>query len=122
MIFDSRTISDWQTRGITDVSCFLVARGCAGEKVQVEEWISPWMDTKTIGQNSITFHTRTSESDFFESIRITRSWSKWIVSGDAVNTHCGCGSSFARKTGNPLQDKARHMRELIRQKKEKAHQ
>ena len=37
MIFDSRTISDWQTRGITDVSCFLVARGCAGEKVQVEE-------------------------------------------------------------------------------------
>ena len=80
------------------------------------------MDTKTIGQNSITFHTRSSEFDFFESIRITRSGSKWIVSGESVNTHCGCGSSFARKTGNALQDKARRMKELIRQKKEKAHE
>ncbi|MFZ2255986.1 MAG: hypothetical protein WAW59_01780 [Patescibacteria group bacterium] len=79
------------------------------------------MDTKIVGQDSITFHTRGSESDFFRDIRITRSGTKWIVSGEAVNTHCGCGSSFARKTGNPLQDKARRMKELIRQKKEKAH-
>lgn len=79
------------------------------------------MDVKIKGQNSITFHTRDSESDFFESIRITKSEGKWIVSGDAVNTHCGCGSSFARKSGNPIIDKARRMKELIRQKKEKAH-
>lgn len=122
MIFDSRTLSDWQARGITDVSCFLVNRGCAGEKVQIQEGIEQTMDTRSIGQNSITFHTRSSEADFFRDIRITQSGKKWIVSGDVVNTHCGCGSSFARKTGNPLQDKARRMKELIRQKKEKAHQ
>lgn len=122
MIFDKSTIADWQTRGITDVSCFLIARGCAGEKVQVQEGMADGMDKKTKGHNGITFHTRTSESDFFQDIRITRSRTKWIVTGDAVNTHCGCGSSFVRKTGNPLQDKARLMKEIIRQKKEKAHQ
>lgn len=79
------------------------------------------MNTKIQGQNSITFHTIDSESDFFESIRITKAGTKWIVSGDTVNTHCGCGSSFARKTGNPIRDKVARMKELIRQKKEKAH-
>ena len=122
MIFDPHTLRDWETRGITDVSCFLIARGCAGEKVQVQEWVTDGMDKKIKGQNSITFHTRTSEADFFQDIRITRSGSKWIVVGDAVNTHCGCGSSFARKSGNPIQDKVARMKELIRQKKEKAHE
>jgi hypothetical protein len=79
------------------------------------------MDIQFLGQNSITFHTRTSEADFFRDIRITRSGKKWIVSGDGVNAHCGCGSSFARKTGNPLQDKVTRMKELMRQKKEKVH-
>lgn len=122
MIFDKNTLLDWQTRGITDVSCFLIARGCAGEKVQVEEWIADGMDKKIKNQNSITFHTRSSEVDFFSDIRITRSGNKWIVSWDAVNTHCGCGSSFSRKSWNPIIDKARRMKELIRQKKEKAHE
>ena len=80
------------------------------------------MDTRTLDQSGITFHTRSSESDFFDSIRITHSGSKWIVSGEAINTHCGCGSSFARKTGNPIIDKARYLKEIIRQKKEKAHE
>ncbi len=80
------------------------------------------MDKKIQSQNSITFHTRDSESDFFESIRITKSGSKWIVSGVAINTHCGCWSSFARKTGNPVLDKARYIKEIIRQKKEKTHE
>jgi len=122
MIFDKNTIIDWEARGITDVSCFLVARGCAWEKIQVTEWVVEGMDKKTISQNNITFHTRSFESDFFSDIRITRSWVKWIVSWEAINTHCGCGSSFSRKTGNLLQDKVARMKELIRQKKEKAHE
>lgn len=80
------------------------------------------MDDTSLNQNSITFHTRSFEADFFENIRITRSGSKWIVSWDAVNTHCGCGSSFSRKSGNTIQDKITRMKERIRQKKEKAHQ
>ena len=80
------------------------------------------MDIETMDQNGIVFHIRSTEADFFAHIRFTRSGTKWIVSGDSINTHCWCGSSFARKTGNSLQDKARRMKELIRQKKEKAHQ
>ncbi len=38
------------------------------------------MDDVSLNQNSITFHTRSFEVDFFENIRITRSGSKWIVS------------------------------------------
>ena len=121
MIFDSRTISDWQTRGITDVSCFLIARGCAGEKVQVIEGIEADMDNSESNKHGITFHTRASESTFFQGIRITYVWQKWIVSWDNVNTHCGCGSSFSRKSGNPIQDKVARMKERMRQKKEKAH-
>jgi hypothetical protein len=39
MIFDPHTLRDWETRGITDVSCFLIERGCAGEKISVVEGI-----------------------------------------------------------------------------------
>jgi Fe-S cluster assembly iron-binding protein IscA len=121
MIFDSHTIRDWEIRGITDVSCFLIERGCAWEKVSVVEGIEPDMDDKSMSQNSITFHTRDSEVSFFSDIRITHIGNKWIVAWDNINTHCGCGSSFARKTGNALEDKIVQMKEHIRQKKEKAH-
>jgi hypothetical protein len=121
MIFDPHTIRDWETRGITDVSCFLIERGCAWEKVSVIEGIQSDMDDNSMSQNSITFHTRAIEMEFFSDIRITHAGAKWIVSWETVNTHCGCGSSFSRKTGNALQDKITRTKELIRQKKEKAH-
>jgi hypothetical protein len=80
MIFDPHTLRDWETRGITDVSCFLIERGCAGEKVSVIEGIEPDMDDNSMSQNNITFHTRTSEVSFFSGIRITHAGAKWIVS------------------------------------------
>jgi Fe-S cluster assembly iron-binding protein IscA len=119
--FDKRTLDDWKQRDIADVSYFLIERGCAGQKVAVFEEISPDMDHRYTGQENITFHTRSIETDFFSDIRITHAGSKWIVSGNAINTHCGCGSSFSRLTGNALQDKITRTRELIRQKKEKVH-
>lgn len=67
-------------------------------------------------------HLRGGEVDFFRDIRITHVGARWIVSGDTINVHCGCGSSFSRKTGNPILDKARLMKEKIRQKKEKSHE
>jgi hypothetical protein len=80
MIFDAHTIRDWETRGITDVSCFLIERGCAGQKVSVVEGIEMDMDNNSMSQNSITFHTRDSEASFFPDIRITHAGAKWIVS------------------------------------------
>ena len=79
MIFDPHTLRDWETRGLTDVSCFLIERGCAGEKVSVIEGIEPGMDDSSMSQNSITFHTRAIESVFFSDIRITHTGAKWIV-------------------------------------------
>jgi hypothetical protein len=80
MIFDPHTLRDWETRGITDVSCFLIERGCAGEKVSVVEGIEPSMDDSSLSQSSLTFHTRTSEVSFFSNIRITHVGNKWIIS------------------------------------------
>jgi hypothetical protein len=45
----------------------------------------------------------------------------WILASDSINARCGCGSSFQRKTGNLIVDRALRAKELIRQKKKKAH-
>ncbi len=35
--FDKKTISDWKTRNIHQVSITLIEKGCAGQKVLVTE-------------------------------------------------------------------------------------
>jgi Fe-S cluster assembly iron-binding protein IscA len=114
-IFTSTTIRDWETRGIRDVSFFLIKGWCAGEKVSVQEWMTEW--NIVFNEWGITFYAKDSEWDFFREAKITRVWEKWILSQkDQLAGHCGCGSSFARKTGNPLRDKAEQIRLALKQK------
>ena len=71
--------------------------------------------------DGVTFHFFSEEKAFFENSRITRAKNKWILKNEHINTRCGCGSSFSRKTGNPIHDKIAQMKEKIRQKKELSH-
>ena len=71
--------------------------------------------------NGVSFHFFSEQKAFFENSRITRAKNKWILANERINTRCGCGSSFSRKTGNPIHDRIAQMKEKIRQKKEFSH-
>lgn len=120
-IFSPKTLKDWQIRGITDVSFFLVSWWCAGEKVLVEEWI--WLETDfTQTEDGIHFHTKKDEWEFFEKTRLTKVNEEWIVSNkEWLVWHCSCGSSFQRKTGNPILDKAEQIRLALKKKRKHHH-
>ena len=120
IIFDPLTLKDWKNRGVTDVSLSLLKAGCAWEKIQIEESKNPTMQEGE-DTDGITFHFFSEERGFFQNSRITHVKNKWILTNENINTRCGCGSSFSRKTGNPMHDKIAQMKEKLRQKKEKTH-
>ncbi len=120
MIFDKNTRTSWQKNNIKAISLLIEKKWCAWEKVEVVEGISP-LTTLLEHVDDTDIYARPHDHEFLRNLKITWVNGKWIVSSDAIMTHCGCGSSFSRKTGNPLQDKIREMKLRMKEKKEGIH-
>ncbi len=62
-----------------------------------------------------------NEESLFSEAFISWNGKKWILKSEAINTRCGCGSSFSVKSGNTLHDKIERTKLAIKQKKEGIH-
>lgn len=119
--FDPVSLKAWKAKGITEISCFMVARGCAGSKIEVIEGKSPHCDTQiNINEHLVCWIPQTDVL-LFENAFITASGKKWLIKSQAINTRCGCSESFALKTGNPKIDKIALLKLKMKQAKEGVH-
>ncbi len=93
-IFDPATLADFELRGVTQVMVQLVARGCAGTKVEViEEFDITGLESMSTTLQ-VCVYARLSDALRISGGRLTRALGKWIFSSPQVQNRCGCGTSF----------------------------
>jgi hypothetical protein len=70
MKFDKKSLQDWKTRNILDISCIITKSGCAGNKIQVVESRAPDMNY-SVKIEGITIHYDSSYQSLFETATLT---------------------------------------------------
>ena len=118
--FDKNTENSWKERSIKNISIRITNTGCAGHKIQVEEWINPDIQNSII-QGDMNLYISVSDLNQLENSLLTWTGKKWILVSEKIHTRCGCGSSFSLKSGNPIQDKITQMKLAMKEKKEWIH-
>ena len=119
--FDPVSLKKWKVQGITEVSSFVVARGCAGSKVEIRVGKSTNCNTKIQIDSNLACWIPEKDIALFENAFLTASGKKWIIKSDKINSRCGCSESFSLRTHDIKKDKIALFKLKMKQAKEGVH-
>ena len=117
--FDSQILKKWKENNVKNISIAIIARWCAGNKIQITEWT---IDGNAVHiYESLSIHYEKKYESVLNGSRLTWTGKKWILTSLSIHARCGCGSSFSLKSGNPLQDKLTQIKLAMKQKRDGIH-
>ena len=97
--FDSKTLSDWRDRSVSDVTVDFVAGGCAGTKISVSEGAPAGTGYESAEVSGFRMHFASDRKELLFSASVTKvsanGKTKWMIASAGVKSRCDCGSSFA---------------------------
>ncbi len=104
--FDSASRSDWEKRGIQNMSIIFVDAWCAGTEIRVTEGVI-WENMMPIQvqDSAVVCYTHPDKMSVLEWAFVTKLKWKWILKSDSILTRCGCSKSFSLKSHNVMADK-----------------